>query len=210
MTGKTLSADILRQIPIFKGMNDTERRQLAEMAAVIPFREGDLVLAQGRTSQNLWIVLEGECEVFKDADAAASAGVTAGPSIRLALLTPYSNFGEMSFFHPAAHSASVRAATAVSLLRIERADYNELVAEGASAAHKLACNAIDSLAERLRRMDEWVAELMRAGQATAAAVQAAAPPGAPASAGGPPVGQPSPHIAEWDRFRDKLFAGWNL
>jgi len=216
MSGKGLSADVLRQVPIFKGMNDTERRQLAESASVVPFRDGDLVLEQGKTSQNLWILLEGECEVFKNADGAATAGLKASGAaacdgVRLALLTPYSNFGEMSFFQSAPHSANVRAATAVKLLRIERGDYNELVADGASAAYKLACNAIDSLAERLRRMDEWVAELMRAGQATAAVIQAAAPPGAPAGPPtGQPTGQPAPHVAEWDRFRDKLFTGWNL
>ena len=182
-----LDSKTLRQIPIFGNMNDSERRQLAEISSTIPFKAGDIVLHQGQSRQNLWIVLTGQCEVYTEADAAS----TAREPIRLALLEPYSNFGEMSFFHAAPHSASVRATTEVTLLRIERADYQELVLEGASAAYKLACNAIDSLADRLRRMDDWVADLVRHGRQMEAA----------------PV---DGRVPEWSHFRDKLFTGWNL
>ena len=191
MSGEFISAEMLRKIPIFGRMNDTERRQLAEIGETVSYAPGDVILRQGGSSQNLWVVLVGNCEVVKDPDA----NQTRAKEVRLAMLEPYSNFGEMSFFHPAPHSASVRAQSAVKLLRIERADYEELVEEGASAAYKLSCNAIDSLAERLRRMDEWVAELLLA-----------AAPGAEAASDG----VVSERVPEWSRFRDKLFTGWNL
>ena len=78
----------------------------------------------------------------------------------LATLEPYNNFGEMSFFHPAPHSASVRAQTQVKLLYIERSKYDQLLTEEPACCSKLAMNTVASLADRLRRMDEWVDELL--------------------------------------------------
>ena len=178
------SAETLRNVPIFKRMNDSEIIQLAEIASVYQAPAGETVVHEGKKSQRLWIVLEGECEVFKEADGQS------GEPIVLAVLEPYSNFGEMSFFHPAPHSASVRAKTPLTLLKIDRVDYDELVEDGASAAAKLACNALESLSERLRRMDEWVADLLRHV---------------------PEPGQiDGLRTPEWSAFRNKLFTGWNL
>lgn len=191
MSGEFIGSDVLRKIPIFGRMNDTERRQLAEIGGTVSYAPGDVILRQGGNSQNLWVLLDGACEVVKDPDA----NQPRAKEVRLAVLGPFSNFGEMSFFHPAPHSASVRAQSTVKLLRIERADYEELVEEGASAAYKLSCNAIDSLAERLRRMDEWVAELLLANS----------PEAEPAT-----DGVVAERVPEWSRFRDKLFTGWNL
>ena len=103
----------------------------------------------------------------------------------LAVLKPYSHFGEMSFFSPAPHSASVRAQTAVMALGIDRRDYDDLIRQGIWAGYKLAYNTVQALADRLRQMDEWVAEL----------------------AAHNPTGE---RVAEWSTFRDKLFNGWNL
>jgi CRP/FNR family cyclic AMP-dependent transcriptional regulator len=184
MSSPSLTPDLLRSIPIFDKMNDTECRQLAEIATRKEFKVGEYVLRQGETCQNLWIVLDGACEVIRQPDN----GQAKAEGTLLAELQPYNNFGEMSFFHPAPHSADVRAKTPLTLLRIERADYQELVEEGASAAYKLSCNAIDCLAERLRRMDDWVADLLHEAAQSRIGLS----------------------TSEWSRFRDKLFTGWNL
>jgi hypothetical protein len=80
----------------------------------------------------------------------------------------------------------VRAQTAVKLLRMTHVDYQDLVDEGITAACKLAHNAVESLAERLRRMDDWIAELL-AHEPTSTA-----------------------KATEWSVFRDKLFNRWSL
>ena len=77
-------------------------------------------------------------------------------------------------------AASVRAATAAKLIRIDHGEYMELIADGASAAYKLAFNCLQGTAERLRRMDNWVVELLSDGV---------------------PEPQTKP---EWSRFREKL------
>jgi CRP/FNR family transcriptional regulator, cyclic AMP receptor protein len=173
------TAQILTNIPLLRNFNETERRQMADIAVIKHFAPGEVVVRQGEDSQVLWVVLEGKCEVVKYWDHQATE------SIVLAILEPYSHFGEMSFFSPAPHSASVRAQTEVTALGIDRRDYDDLLRQGIWAAYKLAYNTVESLADRLRRMDEWVAEL------------AAHSPN-------------SERVPEWSSFRDKLFNGWNL
>jgi CRP-like cAMP-binding protein len=171
---------VLRSIPLFNGLNETECRQIAEVIQMHSFAAGDSVIRQGESSRNLWVMLDGKCEVSKrlrhdDPDS---------ESVLLATLEPYQHFGEMSFFHPAAHSADVRAKTNVKVLRISHVDYQDLIAEGVWAAYKLAYNVVNGLAERMRRMDQWVTDLL-VHQKEAAS-------------------QP-----EWSEFREKLFSGWN-
>lgn len=179
--GRISTAD-LRQIPVFRNFNESECHQLAEIAQEVLFAPGEKVIEQGKSSQNLWIVLEGKCEVTKDTPHN-------GPMV-LAELEPHHLFGEMSFFSPAPHSASVVAKTSLKLLRVARGDYDDLICDGVSAAYKLAYNIVEGVASRLRRMDDWIAEL--AGEH---------------GIHDPPKAEKLP---EWRQFRNKLFNGWNL
>ncbi len=107
MIDQSVAASTLERIPLFRNFNETERRQLADIAQIKHFAPGELVIRQGKASQTLWVVLEGKCEVVKYPDDSPR------DSLILAVLEPFSHFGEMSFFSPAPHSANVRAQTAV-------------------------------------------------------------------------------------------------
>ena len=148
--------DYFKDIPLFRGFSIGQRKQIAEIAKVTRFQPGEVVVEQGRTSQELWVLLEGTCEVIRDEKSADGA---AAPIV-LATLEPYSAFGEMSFFMPAPHSASVKAQTRVKLICVQRPQFDELLRRQSSVASKLAINVIHSLAERMRRMDQWVVELI--------------------------------------------------
>lgn len=174
-----VSPEILAQIPLFKQLSEAERQQLVDIATVQNFTPGEMILRQGRSSQNLWIVISGQCEVIRHGDNGAEDEVV------LATLAPYDNFGEMSFFHAAPHSAGVRGKTTVKLLRISRDAFDKLMAEGALVAYKLAHNTVESLADRLRKMDDWVARLMRQKEE-------------------------SRRVQEWNQFRQSLFSEWSL
>ena len=185
------SIEVFQKVPLFHNFNETECRQVAEIAQYKEFAPGDLIIRQGQRSQELWILLEGRCDVIKLTDAEKPHG----EAVVLAALEPYSHFGEMSFFHSAPHSASVRARTTVQLLRIIRGDYEELIQEGCRAAYKLAYNTVECLAERLRKMDQWVADLM-----------------AKSSANGDVTVTPIPgaSVQEWSDFREKMLTSWNM
>ena len=188
-----VSLEAIEKIPLFEGLNEAECRQVAAIAQIKEFAPGDYVIRQGQRSQELWVLLEGKCEVVK------LTSETNGnhEAVLLAVLEPQSHFGEMSFFHSAPHSASVRAQSPVKLLRIVRGDYEELIQEGCRAAYKLAYNTVGSLAERLRKMDDWVAELM-AKTAAQGESAAAIEPTAEAQ------------VQEWSEFRQKMLTSWNM
>ncbi len=182
-TVETISDELLRDIPLFRNMNASERRQLADITQVEPLPPGATLFRQGESSRNLWVVVEGKCEVVRHFDRAEGNGMPGKETVLLAVLEPFNQFGEMSFFHPAPHSAEVRAKTAVKLLRIGYSDYKDLITDGVVAAYKLSHNAVDALAQRLRRMDDWIAELLAQRPAD------------------------DSQKREWNSFRDKLFSG---
>lgn len=176
-----LTLEILKQIPLFAGFNDAELKRLEHVSVVETFEPGEFVIEQDQRSQHLWVLLEGRCEVIKYLDK----GNNGQQSIVLAVLSDHSNFGEMSFFHDAPHSAAVRAQTRVRLLHLSRAKYNELIDQQSALACKLTINVVQILAERLRRMDQWVVELK-----TKSAQEQ--------------------NAADWSRLREQLFDTWQL
>ena len=177
----SVDSAILARIPIFQGLSDVQRQEVVALGDVKTLAPGDVLLEQGQTSQDLWIVLEGSCEVHKQL---TSRPATAEPTL-LAVLEPFSSIGEMSFFHPAPHSASVRAKTAAKLFRLPRSRFDELLGRNPGITSRLAANTIGNLAERMRRMDDWVVELLAHRPA-------------------------DPRIPEWNELRRRVFDGWKL
>ncbi len=115
------------------------------------FSAGEEILTEGKQYHGLWILLNGTCEVIKRGPQRDS---------RLATLEPGSVFGEMSFLHPVPHSASVRAVDRVETIRLLKEPYEQLMKDFPAAAQKLNVNIIRILSDRLRKMDEWTAELV--------------------------------------------------
>jgi CRP-like cAMP-binding protein len=136
-----------------------------------------MIQTEGESFQYLWIVLKGKCRIDKK--------LKSGEERELSVLDSAGVFGEMSFFHPAPHSASVRAVTEVELARLSRDKYDILMRIGSTAAHKLAFNTIAVLIERVRRMDDWIAERLDQNST-------------------------SHHFEEWKDFQSKLYTGWTF
>jgi len=163
--------------PLFRGMSTPERQELLALLETKSYSPGETILAEGESFQFVWIVLKGRCQVVKNGKSGAEK--------ELAILEPCGVFGEMSFFHPAPHSASVRALSAVEVVRLAREKYDQLLRGGSLAAYKLAYNTMEVLIERLRNMDDWIAERMERNNA------------------------PN-HHEEWMDFQSKLYTGWTF
>ncbi|HUG93284.1 MAG TPA: cyclic nucleotide-binding domain-containing protein [Planctomycetaceae bacterium] len=167
----------LNGCPILRGMTEDERRQVVELLDRHTFHPGEVILQEGRAVQILWIIVRGRCEVVKT--------MQHGGEQRLAVLEPGAIFGEISFFSPAPHSASVRALSEVEVMLLPRAEYDRVERAGSSVAYKIVLNAGKVLAERLRRMDEWTCELIDS----------------------PDVAN---HRDEWREFQSKLYSEWDF
>jgi len=179
MSANQWSEKLCGKVPLFDGLTSEQCQQVLALAEETSFKAGDLIVEQGRELPQLWILIEGEVEVFRQVDPKDPKNL-----LTLATLTPHANFGEMSFFHPAPHSANVRAKSAVKLLRIDRPPFDELMRRESVAAYKIAANTVQTLAERMRRMDLWVTELM--------------------------VQNKPRQVNEWNQLREQLFDKWTL
>lgn len=173
----TVSDGTLAKCTLFRGMSAAERQELVSMFETRSYRPGDTILAEGESIQYVWIVLKGNCRVVKKANS--------GDEKELSVLEPLGVFGEMSFFNPGPHSASVRAIAEVEAARLPREKYEALLRQGSLAAYKLAFNTMGVLIERLRRMDDWIAERLERNNAAT-------------------------HHEEWMDFQSKLYTGWTF
>lgn len=169
-----MSNNALASLPIFHGMSDAERDELLSLAQRVEIRKGEQIITQGKMLRNLWFILEGEAQVTRRTDS--------GCQITLAELGPSVQFGEMSFFHAAPHSADVVAMTDMKLLKLSREDFDRLCEAGNRVAHRLAMNSLQQMAERLRKTDEWITNLV-CGE------------------------DHKPSASEWTSFREILFRG---
>jgi CRP-like cAMP-binding protein len=163
---------------LFQGMTATERQAVLEKMERHQFTAGEEILHEGGESHSLFVVTSGRCSVHKHANAG-------GPQRHLAFLDPGAVFGEMSFLNAATHSASVKAESAVELLRLKRELFEGLLAEHPALAAMVLKNVVGILSDRLRRMDDWVCNLIE-GESC------------------------HPKTEEWRQFRARLFTEWNL
>lgn len=160
---------------LLQGLTPTERQHVLELTDREVYPQGHEILYEGKSVQVLSIIVRGRCEVIKT--------TRNGATQQLAVLEPGAVFGEMSFFHPAPHSATVRAQSDVEILRLTRDDFEALERKCPSAAGKIAINIVCVLAERLRKMDDWICDLIERPDA-------------------------KKHLEEWQDFRKKLYSDW--
>ena len=167
-----------RKCPLFGDMNPIELEEVCQRFNSEVYPQGEVILREGKSIQVLWIIARGECEVFKQ--------VKPGIEQRLTILDAGSVFGEMSFFQPAPHSASVRTLSEVEVMRLSRQQFAALQEASPPAVQKMLVNAVKILAERLRSMDDWTCKLVDR-----------------------PDGLET-HRKEWRDFRSKLYTDWHF
>lgn len=138
----------MQQCAAFSNLTDAECDTLAPFLERDSVVAGTTILTQGHSTQALWVVLDGQCEVVKPK---AKGGTTV-----LATLEQGTVFGEMSFFDGSPHSASVDAKTNVSLFWLPREAYDKLESQSPELTHRIALYIATLLSDRLRKMDEWV------------------------------------------------------
>lgn len=169
--------EVLTTNPTFAGISAADAARIAVDLTKMNFDSGATILHQGKSIQALWVILSGECIVVRTADD--------GTETTLADMKPGDVFGEMSFIRSAPHSATVRAKSAVTVCSYTREDFLKLAESHPSAAFQICSNIATVLADRLRRMDSWICELVDRPEASA-------------------------HRDEWQSFRSAVYSNWAL
>lgn len=173
-----ISEQLRRSCVLFQEMSNAELKQVVTLLHTDEFPKDEVILREGKSVQQLWILIQGQCEVVK--------AVEEDGHQQLAVLEVGAVFGEMSFFRPGPHSASVRSLTPVRLFSLPREEFEELVETGSSAAYRIAVNLNRILSERLARMDDWICKRVESKEEK-------------------PV-----HKDEWKDFRSRLYSEWQF
>ena len=108
--------------------------QIAQITEEIHIEEGEEVFHEGEPGNTLFFIVDGQVRIHR-------GGTT------LATLGERSVFGEMSLLDMEPRSATVTVVSDVTLLRIERDDFHDILAEKAEIAQGI----IVVLSRRLRR-----------------------------------------------------------
>jgi CRP-like cAMP-binding protein/cytochrome P450 len=130
-------------------MPSLSRPALARIMAhvrTLTFRPGDVIIRQGDAADRFYILTEGRVEVRREHGT--------GEPVVLARLEPGAYFGEIGLLHRVPRTATVQALSAVTTLALERADFEQIVAES-----DLTASEISELAQH-RTMSARLAEAL--------------------------------------------------
>jgi CRP/FNR family transcriptional regulator, cyclic AMP receptor protein len=125
--------DVIRQVPLFAGLDDRDLERLADRFQERSFPEGATVLEEGSTGTSFYVIAEG------------NATVSVGGEVKTTL-GPSDYFGEMAVFEEGVRSASVVAATDLRTYFLTPWEFRPYVEEHPELAWKL----LQNLARRLR------------------------------------------------------------
>ncbi len=143
-----MTDDVLRQAPLFSGLDDEVAQTLESSMAAVSLRRGDVLFNEGDDGDNLYVVTEGKIKLGRTSPD--------GRENLLAILGPGQMFGELSFFDPGPRSATATAVTDVELKSLGHAALSPVLETHPKVAHAL----LNQLAGRLRRTNEVVGDLV--------------------------------------------------
>lgn len=109
----------LRRVELFSQMSDKELKHLASCLKYAPFAKGNLISKQGAVAHWLYIIINGEAEVYVETEH--------GSKTSLSVLGKGDFFGEMGMMTGAPRSASVVARTDVECYRLDKTAFESIV-----------------------------------------------------------------------------------
>lgn len=132
----------LAGIPLFGGLNDITRDQIARLLRRNSFAAGTAIIAAEHPGQELYFIVEGTVKVTVDQSD--------GSSLILAILGPGAVVGEMGLIQRGHRSATVTTLERTAVLWMYREDFEPLLELHPSIGARL----VALLAQRLRLINE--------------------------------------------------------
>jgi serine phosphatase RsbU (regulator of sigma subunit) len=153
----TKYAHLLRNLPFLEGTGPDVVEYLAGAVREKVFEPGDVILKEGSTGREMYLIVEGMVEVWKGDGADATSLGVRGPGTL---------FGEMAFLEEQPRFATIQAVEPTRLL-----EFPEQAMRTALAEHpELLLRTIQVLSARIRESDlQMIADLQRKNQELARA-----------------------------------------
>jgi CRP/FNR family cyclic AMP-dependent transcriptional regulator len=146
-TNVGLSLVVLRNIPLFSGLDESELERLSKVAMRRRAARGEQVVRAGEDAETLIVLLTGRAKVTNFDEE--------GREIILAWLSPGEFFGEMGLIDGSPRSANVVAVEPCELLVLGKHEFQRCMQENFQVAQKL----MQILVRRLREADRNIESL---------------------------------------------------
>jgi serine/threonine protein phosphatase PrpC/CRP-like cAMP-binding protein len=147
-----LKRDVLANTPLFSRLTERELLRVMQAVEVREYGDGEKVIVEGDTGDELFIVLEGKVRVSRGEQVLAHLGQG-------------EHVGEMALIRSVPRSATVTAAGPAELISIRRADFFEILRNEHEVSVKMLWQFLGVLADRL---DQTSSELHNAKRELAA------------------------------------------
>lgn len=145
--GKTTNVELLRDVPLFGGLNDEDLKRLADLMTEKHYPKDSVIVSAEDPGDALYVVSDGVVKVSLWSDS--------GREIILNTLSPGSFFGEMSLIDGEPRSANVTAIEDGLILRLGRREFLQVLRSYPS----IAINVMTEICVRLRAADESIGNL---------------------------------------------------
>lgn len=139
----TTKMETLKRIPLFASLNFKEMAQVLEITQVRNIPEGTVIMKEGTTGEDMYIILKGQVDIIAAGNIVAE-------------LKPGQFFGEMSLIDKSPRSATVRTRTDCKMLRITRSDFFPLLKRESRIGLKVFWAFLQNMNRRLRESDKIV------------------------------------------------------
>ncbi len=145
-----VGTDLIQDTFLFQNLNFDETLAMAGLFKKEKRKEGEVVIEEGALGQALYLIESGAVRVIKSEGSRDE---------EIARLGRGELFGEMSLIENELTSASVAAATDLTLLVIKRKDFEALLERDQNIALKVYKTFCLTLSDRLRRTSEELMQL---------------------------------------------------
>ncbi|MDA1080659.1 MAG: cyclic nucleotide-binding domain-containing protein [Gemmatimonadetes bacterium] len=134
--------ELLRQVAIFKDLDDGELARVAEVCRMQEFVSGEHVFKEGETGNRLYLIVEGDVRISRTIPGSGEEA--------LAILKPGSLYGEMAVFDRSERSTDAISNGGTKCLTIARSDFELLLDFNRDIAYKVLWSCTRLLSGRLR------------------------------------------------------------
>jgi CRP-like cAMP-binding protein len=138
--------ELLKQVMIFRDLDDAELAQVAEVCKEERFVSGEFIFREGEHVNRLYLVVSGEVRISRDIPGSGEEA--------LAVLKPGALFGEMAVFDRSERSTHAISNGGTTVLTISRADFEILLDFNREMAYKVLWAVVRLLSSRLRSTND--------------------------------------------------------
>ena len=139
-------AELLRNVPLFKDLDDAELAEVAALCREEKFVSAEYIFREGESGNRLYLITEGEVRISRDVPGSGEEA--------LAILKPGSVFGEMAVFDRSERSTHAISNGGTTVLTITRADFEMLLDFNRELAYKVLWAVTRLLSARLRSTND--------------------------------------------------------